>query len=134
MRDERDIEVVDKRRLRLTSRMLRFVVVGVLSTLVDFVVLIALMAFGTPEVPANTVSFALATVGNYLASTRWVYADGERAGVVVFCAGAVIALLVNDSVVWLATPVTGLLAAKVLATVASTAWNWFTRLKMFRIG
>lgn len=127
-------ETADGRRLRVTSRMLRFAVVGVLSTLADFAVLMGLTALGMPEVPANTASFALATVGNYLASTWWVYADGERAGVVAFCAGATAALLVNDAVVWLATPAAGLFAAKVLATAASTAWNWFTRLKMFHVG
>lgn len=122
----------------------RFGMVGVLNTLIDFLVLnILLWSLGIDSgrtlVVCNGVAFFAASLNSYLCNKRWTFADKGRETVrqyLLFILFSVGGLIVNTLVLYLFTTVlplgTGTSSllqvniAKVFATVASMAWNYLT--------
>lgn len=136
-------------------RFLKFSVVGSVGTVIDFGILnllVQLAAFG--KVPANSVSFTVAVICNYIGNRLWVYPDTEKESLLgqfgQFLLVNVVGLGLNTAIFfgsdrWLlgtaglfAEPV-GALAlsvgmphfdvayngAKVLATAVVLFWNFF---------
>lgn len=60
-------------RLPLRTQLTRFVVSGGLSALVDFGLLVALMALGLGHNPAKALSFVAGTTTAYLINRRWTF-------------------------------------------------------------
>ena len=66
-------------RLGLRTQLVRFVLTGGLSAIVDYGLLVALMAVGLEHTPAKIVSFVAGTTTAYLINRRWTFnADGSR--------------------------------------------------------
>ena len=66
-------------RLGLRTQLVRFVLTGGLSAIVDYGLLVALMAVGLEHTPAKIVSFIAGTTTAYLINRRWTFnADGSR--------------------------------------------------------
>jgi len=63
-------------RLPLGSQLLRFVVTGGLSALVDYGLLVALMAVGLDHTVAKSLSFVAGTTTAYLINRRWTFQAG----------------------------------------------------------
>src|SRR5690349_6335344 len=58
------------------ERFIRFMVVGVSGTLVDFAILSALKYFfGWPTLPANLISYSCGIINNFLLTRYWVYPE-----------------------------------------------------------
>lgn len=65
-------------RPALRTQLVRFIITGGLSALVDFGLLLLLMAFGLNYVPAKIVSFIAGTTTAYLINRRWTFvSDGS---------------------------------------------------------
>ncbi|MDO5286113.1 MAG: GtrA family protein [Actinomycetia bacterium] len=65
-------------RLRLQTQLVRFVLVGGVSAVVDFGLLTGLMALGLGHTPAKALSFVAGTTTAYLMNRRWTFqADGS---------------------------------------------------------
>lgn len=63
----------------LRTQLTRFIVTGVLSAIVDYGLLVLLMAFGIGYVPAKVLSFIAGTTTAYLINRRWTFvSDGSR--------------------------------------------------------
>ena len=63
----------------LRTQLTRFVITGVLSALVDYGLLVLLMAAGLGYVPAKVLSFVAGTTTAYLINRRWTFvSDGSR--------------------------------------------------------
>ena len=60
----------------LRQQLLRFVVTGGLSAIVDFGLLVALMALGLPHTPAKALSFICGTITAYGINRRWTFRAG----------------------------------------------------------
>ena len=136
-------------------RFLKFCVVGIIGTAIDFGLLNLLYnVLGVHQVLANTVSVSAATVSNYTWSRFWVYPEtrhqrGARK-FVQFVIVSLVALALNTSILWgtdrwflgesgllggLVGPVAGWAglehsvfssnAAKVIATGIVLFWNFF---------
>jgi putative flippase GtrA len=115
----------------------RFMTVGALSTALDLAAFAALHAWlGLPALPANTLSYSLGTITNYILHRRWTYAGrpAKPAGVqaLQFIAVSLAALALNTALVLLLsaalapfTPaVYASLLAKLCATGVGLAWNF----------
>ncbi|WP_375423836.1 GtrA family protein [uncultured Friedmanniella sp.] len=59
--------------LDLRTQLVRFVLTGGLSALVDFGLLVLLMAAGLTHTPAKAVSFVAGTTTAYLINRRWTF-------------------------------------------------------------
>lgn len=61
-------------RIALGTQLFRFVVTGVLSAVVDFGLLVALMSASLDHTPAKALSFVAGTATAYLINRRWTFA------------------------------------------------------------
>ena len=118
----------------LIEQILKFGVVGVIATIIDFGVLIFLTeVFGINPVASATVSFIVSLTFNYVASMRYVFRHREgmsrRREFAIFVALSVIGLGINDLLMWLGTSYTTLdyRLVKVGATAIVMVWNFVTR-------
>ncbi len=68
------------RRLALHQQLVRFVITGILSALVDFGLLVVLMNLaGLDHTPAKAISFVAGTTTAYLINRRWTFqSDGSK--------------------------------------------------------
>jgi putative flippase GtrA len=126
---------------------LKFAVVGLSGTVVDFGILAALKELvHMPTLPANVLSFTTAMANNFTWNYLWTFRDvrGKKVSVVFiqFAVISVIGLALNSTIVVLlekplnslfTRPNTGYLAAKFIATIVVLLWNYFAnRLWTFR--
>ena len=131
--------IVIRLDMRERQRIQRFVIVGLTSTALDFILLAVLKTAGLETVIANTIAFSLATIYNFGMSRIWTYADGPRrpmaAQFALFSCVSLIGLALNDLVVvMLDGPFHMLLSdaawsyvpAKLLATAAVALWSYVT--------
>ena len=121
--------------MRISPRVLRFVLVGVLNTAIDFAVLFALTSVGVELWLANTVSTSVALVFSFVVNRSFTFNSDENPWrqILPFIAVTLTGLWVLQPAILLS--VTGLLTsswgevlslfvAKILATVVSMTWNY----------
>lgn len=140
-------------------RFAKFLIVGTIGFVIDFGTLTILVeVFNLPEVVeantgfsttvgliiANTISFTLAVLSNFTLNRYWTYPEsrGKRKRVQLpqFSLVSVIGLLINNTILALATPlfdlliknvvflqgrIDGYVPAKIVATIVVLFWNFF---------
>lgn len=135
---------------RLVGQFLKFGVVGVIATFIDFGVLIALHEwFGVDPVPAAAVSFLVSLVFNYLASMRFVFTHREDLSkgreFAIFLVLSAVGFVANEFVMWggehlfegLGVDYDGgpyYVAVKVFATGVVMLWNFASRRRWLDAG
>ena len=116
----------------------RFLLVGMLGTLVDFSLFAVLhLLLGAPALFANTLSYSAGIVNNYTFHRKWTFAlrPHKAAGrqFSQFVGVSLTALLANNLIVLLlapslsalfANPALGALLAKLFAIGLGTVWNF----------
>jgi putative flippase GtrA len=121
------------------GQFLRFLVVGLSGTLLDFAILSAIKYFwGWPTLPANIISYSCGILNNYLLTRYWVYPEARKRQTFVQLAQFALVSLVglglnNLLVLVLETPAGELLGnqtysyipAKIVATLVVLLWNFF---------
>lgn len=124
----------------LLAQIMKFGVVGVIATVIDFGVMIFLTeVFGINPVASATVSFTVSVIFNYLASMRYVFSHREgmsrQREFVIFIVLSFIGLAINDALMWVGTEMTPVdyRIVKVLATAVVMVWNFVSR-KIFLDG
>lgn len=120
---------------KLATQFLKFGVVGVIATGIDFGIMIFLTeVFGVDPVISSGISFCTSTVFNYLASMRFVFGHREdlskRHEFIIFVVLSLIGLGLNQLIMWGGTTVLGerwYILVKVAATGIVMLWNFFSR-------
>ena len=119
---------------------MKFGVVGVIATVIDFGVMnILYYGLGLDILIANTSGFAISLIFNYLASMKYVFAHKEgmsrRREFAIFVVLSVIGLVLNDGIVLALKSGLGLEAnlAKICATALVMVYNFVMR-KIFLEG
>lgn len=119
-----------------------FMAVGILNTVIDFVVLNLLIALtqyrsGPLLLVFNSISFLAATTNSYIWNGRVTFrvkAQGGSWRFIRFVALNAVGLGINSTTVWLMTPfmvahfplIVAINVSKALATILSLSWNYVT--------
>lgn len=119
------------------SQKLRFIAVGGINTAIDFGFLFLLKMIGLPVVAANIGSTSLAFIFSFVANKKYTFKSSSknvRRELVLFVLVTLTGLwLIQSSIIWLLMWLSSssgydesvrLLAAKLIATVASLTWNY----------
>jgi putative flippase GtrA len=121
------------------TRLIRFALVGVLSTTVDFGLLLVLSGPGQmPVLIANSISYSTGIAISFTLNRVWTFSDAREDTVwsqlVRFLAVSLAALAMNNGIVWLLGtsigPVlgqdeAGIVVAKIVATLVVLGWRFF---------
>lgn len=133
----------------LQYQKVRFVLVGIANTLVDFSVLIFLVSIvGLASAPANIISTSCALVISYILNKKAVFGDTDtdnRRQLVLFISVTLVGIWLIQTVIlvsveqllqqWVGAGLGILIMAKMVGIVASLVWNFFWYSKVvFRQG
>ena len=126
-----------KKQENLLIQIFKFGIVGATAFFIDFILLYLFKEkFGLNILVANTLSFCISTIYNYIASEKWVFEVKKEANqkkqFVTFIIFSVIGLILNDIIMFLSTDVLNIyyLLAKIIATAIVMVFNFITR-KLF---
>ena len=130
---------------KLIEQFLKFGVVGVIATIIDFGVLVFLHdCFGIDPIIAAAISFIVSLIFNYLASMRFVFTHREDLSkareFAIFLVLSIVGFALNEFVMWggeLVLEDMGVnydggpyyVAVKVFATCIVMIWNFASRKK-----
>ncbi len=127
---------LNKQQEELMIQIFKFIVVGGIATVIDWIIYFVLYHFIKIEpIIANIISFAVSVVYNYWASCKYVFKVNKEKSrarqFVEFIVFAVIGLLINEVIIW------GLhnelewnaMLVKVIATAIVMVFNFVTRKK-----
>lgn len=120
---------------KLLGQLMKFGVVGIVATVIDFVVLTILTeTFGVYYLTSAAIGFIVATLFNYVASMRYVFNSRfgpheKRKELIIFILLSVVGLGLNQFFMWLFVEFFSIfyIFSKVLATVLVMAWNFVSR-------
>jgi putative flippase GtrA len=119
------------------AQKIRFGVVGVANTALDFLILFVLVGLGLDKIPANYISTGLSFIFSFFVNKKFTFRSTTGSAEKQF----VIFLIVTMIGLWVVQPlvITGvsfvlaptgwpapvsLFAAKIIATLASLVWNY----------
>ena len=121
----------------LINKIIRFIIVGGIATIIDFVFLyIFKEIFNFNVIIANTLSFIISVTYNYIASVTWVFDvninKNKKMQFILFIIFSVIGLIINNLILYVLTSIIGIyyLISKVIATAIVMVFNFVTR-KLF---
>ena len=117
---------------KLIKQIIKFVIVGGIATLIDFVCLYIFKEFlNLNIILSNTLSFTISVIYNYIASIKWVFDVNKNSKFqfIIFVILSVIGLLINNGILYLFTSYTEFyyLLSKVFATLVVMIYNFITR-------
>lgn len=129
---------------KLIEQILKFGVVGIIATVIDFGVLYILsQPLGMDPVISAGISFCVSLVFNYVASMRYVFTHREDMSrsreFVIFLVLSLIGLAINEAIMAAGVAVLGnsalaVMGTKVLATAIVMVWNFVSRKKWLDAG
>ena len=135
---------LEMRMKKLIEQILKFGVVGIIATVIDFGVLYVLsQPLGIDPVISAGISFCVSLVFNYVASMRYVFTHREDMSrsreFVIFLVLSLIGLAINEAIMAAGVAVLGISAlavmgTKVLATAIVMVWNFVSRKKWLDAG
>ena len=129
---------------KLIEQILKFGVVGIIATVIDFGVLYILsQPLEMDPVISAGISFCVSLVFNYVASMRYVFTHREDMSrsreFVIFFVLSLIGLAINEAIMAAGVAVLGssalaVMGTKVLATAIVMVWNFVSRKKWLDAG
>ncbi len=135
---------LEMRMKKLIEQILKFGVVGIIATVIDFGVLYVLsQPLGMDPVISAGISFCVSLVFNYVASMRYVFTHREGMSrpreFVIFLVLSLIGLAMNEAIMAAGVAVLGnsalaVMGTKVLATAIVMVWNFVSRKKWLDAG
>lgn len=121
--------------MKKSTKPLRFILVGIANTAIDFIVLLSLTAVGLPLVAANFISTSVALTFSFFANRTFTFGSTgkKRSQALRFLLVTLVGLWVLQPIVLIlaVSVLEGMLAressivvAKLFATVVSMVWNY----------
>ena len=118
---------------KLIIQFIKFGIVGIVATVIDFAVLMLLKeVFGIDVLVSSAASFSVSVIANYILSMLFVFKGGKSSKVkefVIFVLLSMGGLLINQFIMWLGTDVLSLyyIWVKISACVFVPVYNFATR-------
>lgn len=120
---------------KLFAQLIKFGIVGVVATVIDFAVLTILTEFfGVHYLTSAAIGFIVSTLFNYFASMRYVFnsrfgANEKHKELMIFVVLSVVGLVLNQIFMWLFVEIVGIfyIFSKVFATTLVMGWNFVSR-------
>ena len=119
---------------KLLFQIFKFVIVGVVATLIDFIILILLKElFNLNTLISNTISFSISVIYNYIASIIWVFDvnnnKDKKLNFIIFIVFSIMGLLLNNVILYLCTSMLKIyyIIGKVISTLIVMIFNFITR-------
>ena len=118
---------------KLIVQIIRFGLVGVVATVIDFGVLVLLKEWLNVDVlVASAASFSVSVIANYILSMLFVFQSAQKNKVkefLIFVVLSVGGLLINQLIMWIGTEFMSAyyLLVKVFATIFVPIYNFVTR-------
>lgn len=119
---------------KLLMQIEKFIIVGGIATIIDFVLLYILKEFvGINEIVSNTISFTISLIYNYIASIKWVFDvdnnKNQNKQFVTFVVFSIIGLFINNLILWICINKFSInyLLGKVITTGIVMIFNFVTR-------
>lgn len=125
---------VKKNTEKLFVQIFKFVIVGGVATVIDWLIYYLLFNFlKINPLVANILSFSISVVYNYLASVKWVFDvdnnKSKRQMFIEFMIFSIIGLILTEVLLWIF--ISGLkinaLISKIIATAIVMVFNFITR-------
>jgi putative flippase GtrA len=120
-------------------RMLKFGVVGVSNTAVDFILYVLLTtSFSLWPVVSNIASYTGGVINSFVLNRVWTFSGGEYCDGLVyqlpmFLLASASGLLLSTVIIWLALAWVDPVPAKVVSVLLTLLWNyWFAEKFVFR--
>ena len=118
------------------KKIIRFIVVGGIATIIDFVCLYIFKEFlNFNVILANTLSFTISVIYNYIASIKYVFDvdknKNRKIQFIVFIVFSILGLILNNLILYLLTNKLNIyyLISKIIATMFVMVFNFITRKK-----
>ena len=126
---------LDKKTENLLIQIFKFIIVGGIATLIDFILLFVFKEIVHLQVIiSNTLSFCISLIYNYIASVRWVFDVNRdkdpKKNFLIFLIFSIIGLASNDFIMYLLINKLSTFISKIIATAIVMIFNFITR-KMF---
>ena len=117
---------------KLIEQILKFGIVGVIATLIDFVLFFLLTKLGINYLIANVIGFTVSVIFNYILSIKWVFDvkhKQTKKDFILFVILSVIGLGVNELIMYLMVDKLSIdkLLVKIIATGVVMIYNFITR-------
>lgn len=118
----------------LMEQIVKFGIIGILATLLDFILMILLKeVFGVNEIIASTISFSISLVFNYICSMKYVFESREdmskKKEFNIFVILSLIGLGLNTFFMWLLVDIFSIfyIISKAFSTCIVMIWNFVSR-------
>lgn len=126
-----------KLKKELLIQICKFLIVGGIATIIDWIVYYALYHYGhlSPLI-ANILSFSFSVIYNYYASIKWVYivdkTKNKKKMFIVFMILSIIGLLITELLLWIFIDYLKIhsMLSKIIASMIVMIFNFTTR-KLF---
>lgn len=122
---------------KLFLQMFKFLLVGGLAFVIDYVTLIICKeVFNIPVLISAAIAFTVSVVVNYILSVKWVFdvdkSKSEKKNFIIFIVFSVIGLGLTELIMWLGVDIIKInyLIVKIIATAIVMVFNFVTR-KLF---
>lgn len=118
---------------KIINQILKFGIVGIIATLIDYLVLILLTEiFGVYYLLSSVISFTVSVIFNYIASMKFVFEsknDNKLKEFIIFVILSIIGLLINTVLMKLFVETFAIHYAisKIFTTVFVMTWNFISR-------
>ena len=125
---------IDKNTEKLFIQIFKFIIVGGIATIIDWIVYYILYNFlNVNPLLGNILSFAVSVIYNYIASVKWVFDVNEdkskRRMFIEFMIFSIIGLLLTEILLWIGIEklLLNAMLVKIIATAIVMVFNFITR-------
>lgn len=122
---------------KLINKIIKFSIVGGIATIIDFICLYIFKEYLNIDVIlANTLSFIISVIYNYIASITLVFDinknKNKKLKFALFIIFSIIGLIINNTLIYILTNTLNIyyLLSKVIATLIVMIFNFITRKKL----
>lgn len=108
----------------------KFGIVGVLNTLINWIIFIVLSASGIYYIISNVIAYTVATINSYLLNAKWVFNNGDnytKETTIKFIILNLIGLVLNTVILYVLVDILNIrkVIAMIIATIIVMIINYF---------